>query len=326
MQTRWILFLALSFVVLGMYSQERTNPLNQDEELGKVSWLRDFNAAVKLSEKENKPILILFQEVPGCATCRNYGHNVLSHPLMTEVIENEFIPLAIFNNRKGKDLEVLKKYNEPTWNNPVVRIVDKNGKNIVKRLASDYSAKGLYLQIIEALQIANKPIPEYVKILGSELSTTVKDHHLEEAYFEMYCFWTGEKELGAQDGVLATKAGFMNSAEVVKVIYNADQISEETLNTFATSNKMKPVKQGKFAWAEKDEDYFIQHSRFKYLPLTEVQKTKINSALGLKQSPLTYLSPKQQHWFKDLETSSMEVLYNKDFFASWDQLNRSQSN
>ena len=48
--------------------------------------------------------MLLFQEVPGCSTCRNYGHNVLSHPLMVEAIESLFVPLAIFNNKEGKEL------------------------------------------------------------------------------------------------------------------------------------------------------------------------------------------------------------------------------
>ena len=315
------LLVILSLFIQTSTAQNRTNALRQDEELGKVSWYRDFNTAVNLSEKENKPILILFQEVPGCATCRNYGHQVLSHPLMTEAIENEFIPLAIFNNKKGKDLEVLNKYNEPTWNNPVVRIVNSKGENIVNRLASDYSSLGLYNTMIKALEVSEKIIPEYFKILGKELSTTVKDHKVEESFYKMYCFWTGEKELGSQSGVLATKAGFMDNAEVVRVIYDANEISLNQLDYFAKQNKMVPIKDKKdFYWAKDDEDYFIQHSDFKYLPLSEVQKTKINSALGLSKSAIQYLSPKQELWLKSLGKTKDKVLYDQDFFEAWNQL------
>jgi thioredoxin-related protein len=133
MRFKIVLIAILPFFIQNSVAQKRTDSQNQDEERGKVSWYRDYKTAIKISKKENKPILIFFQEVPGCATCRNYGHNVLSHPLMTEAIENEFIPLAIFNNKKAKDLEILKKYNEPTWNNPVVRIVNSQGENIVNR-------------------------------------------------------------------------------------------------------------------------------------------------------------------------------------------------
>ncbi|MDC8003600.1 VPGUxxT family thioredoxin-like (seleno)protein, type 2 [Aureisphaera galaxeae] len=308
-----VLFFALTTIT----AQERTKTYDQDEELGKVSWYRDYDTALDLAKKEGKPVLILFQEVPGCATCRNYGHNVLSHPLMTEAIENEFIPLAIFNNKGGKDRQILKKYKEPSWNNPVVRIVNDKGENLVRRVASDYSAKGLYNAMINALEAYGNPIPEYVKILGKELTTTT-DHNLQEKHFKMYCFWTGEKKLGSQDGVLATQAGFMNRSEVVRVIYDADEISEQELSDYAQANSMIPVAKTQFQWSPRDEDYFIQHSRFKHVPLTEVQKTKINSALGLKQNPQKYLSPKQLEWFKHPKTK--ESIFDQDFFESWDKL------
>ncbi|MEP2969984.1 MAG: thioredoxin family (seleno)protein, partial [Nonlabens ulvanivorans] len=60
-------------------SAQRTDPKNQDKELGAISWYRDYSTALQLSKEYNKPVLILFQEVPGCATCRNYGHDVLSN-------------------------------------------------------------------------------------------------------------------------------------------------------------------------------------------------------------------------------------------------------
>ena len=315
--------LILTLLIIGVQNsnaQERTNPKNQDEELGKVSWYRDYDAAIAASEKENKPVLILFQEVPGCATCRNYGHNVLSNPLLTEAIENEFIPLAIFNNKRGKDLVILKKYNEPTWNNPVVRIVNKKGDNLVKRVASDYSAKGLYKAMVKALNTEKKTIPEYMKILGQELTINYNAPNIKETHYKMYCFWTGEKQLGSQEGVLLTKAGFMNG-EVVKVKYDASKISEETLNTFAKANKMQPVtSKNKFRWSEKDEDYYLQHSKLKFLPLSQVQKTKINSALGNGTSPLLYLSPKQKQWLAKLDANTKDILYNKDFNTSWNKL------
>lgn len=37
----------------------------QPIELGDVGWLRDLDTAVANSKKQNKPIAILFQEVPG---------------------------------------------------------------------------------------------------------------------------------------------------------------------------------------------------------------------------------------------------------------------
>lgn len=298
-------------------AQERTNPYNQSEELGKVSWYRNYQQALTLSKKENKPVLILFQEVPGCSTCRNYGHNVLSHPLMTETIENEFIPLAIFNNKGGEDKKILNLYREPAWNNPVVRIVDANGKNLVPRVAGNYSAKGLYDAIIKTLNQTSKKIPEYVEILGKEIGAT--NTSLQEDYYKMYCFWSGEGFLGNIDGVLSTKAGFMNG-EVVKVTYDPLKLSSETLQNLATRNRMQKVKKTNFRWSQSDEDYYLQHSPLKYIPLTEIQRTKINSALINKKDPLIYLSPKQLAWAKT--STRKEVLFDKDFAKTWLELNK----
>ena len=40
-------------------------PTSQPEELGRVSWRRDFDAALAEAREASKPVLLLFQEVPG---------------------------------------------------------------------------------------------------------------------------------------------------------------------------------------------------------------------------------------------------------------------
>lgn len=39
--------------------------VDQPVELGNVQWLRDLDTAVSTSKQQDKPIAILFQEVPG---------------------------------------------------------------------------------------------------------------------------------------------------------------------------------------------------------------------------------------------------------------------
>lgn len=139
-------FILLIFVLLLTDNQavgQKTDKENQNVELGKIAWFRDYNEALRESKVLNKPIFILFQEVPGCSTCQKYGQNILSNPLLVDIIENEFIPLAIFNNKKGEDRKILKLYQEPSWNNPVVRIVNHEGQDIVSRLSGNYSLEGV---------------------------------------------------------------------------------------------------------------------------------------------------------------------------------------
>ncbi len=301
------------------HGQDRTNPVSQDRELGKVSWYRDEQQALKLAKAQSKPVLILFQEVPGCATCVNYGTNVLSHPLMVEAIENLFIPLAIFNNKGGKDKQTLQRYGEPSWNNPVVRIVNEYGADIVSRVGGDYSSVGLYKTMIKALKAEGKPTPEYMELLGQEL-TSLRKGSVKETYFQMYCFWSGEKHFGAKEGVLATEPGFMGGHEVVKVKYDERIIAENQLISYAKSANCTPVgKNGSYRLAAKDDKYYLQHTNYKYLPLTELQKIKINTALGSRKSAKRYLSPQQLTWLNLVagSTAKNEILYNKNFARAW---------
>ena len=152
-----------------MINPTKTNPLNQNIELGKIAWYRDYDQALAESTRLNKPIFLFFQEIPGCSTCVNFGRDVLTHPLMVETIENEFIPLAIHNNKSGKDAAILAKYNEPAWNNPVVHFVNSKGEDIISKLTNNYDPLSMYSKIVEVLLMTKGTIPEYVKLLGNDL-------------------------------------------------------------------------------------------------------------------------------------------------------------
>ncbi len=94
-------------------------------EVGDVRWGRDFEAALKKSAESGKPVLVLFQEIPGCSGVRKFGREVLTNPALVQAIENEFIPMLIHNNRSsGMDGEIMKRYREPSWNYQVIRFLD----------------------------------------------------------------------------------------------------------------------------------------------------------------------------------------------------------
>lgn len=300
---RYLIFLALS--VLSFSS------IQAQQELGDVDWLRDYDAAVKEAEKSNKLIFILFQEVPGCATCRNYGDDVLSHPLIVDAIEHEFVPLAIYNNVGGADRKVLNYFGEPTWNNPVVRIVDATGKTVLKRHSGDYSSAGLVSHMNLALKAAGKGSPAYLQLLNEELSS----NNEKTAYYQMYCFWSGEAHLGYQDGVVATEPGFMNGAEVVKVVYHPDVVDKNNLDEYAKKASCSAVsKEGRFR-PDKDPQYYLKKSEYRYLPLAEIQKTKINAAIKSGKNPDDYLSPSQRKWLYSSETK--KALYDMPLAKAW---------
>jgi hypothetical protein len=143
----------------------------------------------------------------------------------------------------------------------------------------------------------------------------------------MYCFWTGEKQLGASEGVLNTEAGFMKGREVVKVTYDAKILDIKELDTYAKRNKFTPIDFDKsYRPASNDEDYYLRRTDYKYLPLSDLQKTKINTALGNRKNPAMYLSPRQLKWLQEIKTkgSKKEVLFNQPFIAAWSKKVQSQ--
>jgi len=153
-----IIVLAISVTAYG--ESTTRNPV----ETGDVQWERDFEAALKKSGDEGKPVLVLFQEIPGCSGVRKFGREVLRNPSIVRAIENEFIPVLIYNNRiTGMDRKILKRYHEPAWNYQVIRFLDTDGKDVIPRKDRIWTAGGVAQRMIEALTAVHRPVPDYLK-------------------------------------------------------------------------------------------------------------------------------------------------------------------
>lgn len=349
--SKLVIFISLAVISSSfMIKQKNHNDLTisksfdnpQPEELGKVKWLRDIEIATKQAAKTDKPIFLLFQEVPGCSTCRHYGNNVLSHPLIVEAIETYFVPLAIYNNKGGKDKEVLNYFKEPAWNNPVVRFVDHRKKNLTARISGNYTPLAVVENIINVLKAQDVAIPKYLKLLQTELSA--QTGNIETAYLSMYCFWTGEKKIASINGVLETQAGFMGGREVVKVLFDPEQLSYESLVKQAqsqscashvysdnliqqlTAEKISDSVSEKKTWRQdKETKYYLYKSSYKYIPMTRVQATQANRLIGTGQSPNTVLSPRQLALLKYIQQNPNKEwanVINQDISLAWDNVNQ----
>ncbi len=292
-----LLLVGTAFMLLALKPNDNsrsntfTKSINEHEELGNVNWERDFEKGIATSKEMDKPVFLLFQEVPGCSTCRNYGKDVLSNPQIVEAIETLFVPVAVFNNKRGKDAEVLKYYKEPSWNNPVVRIVNSKKKNIIKRVAGNYSKLGIVHAMVFALQAENKAVPTYLKLLKESLEAEATG--IETATFSMYCFWSGERTLGNVDGVLETQPGFMNGHEVVTVKYNPILISEKELVSEAKSANYSFVNDISKFRMDREPKYYLSKSVYRFIPMTQLQAAKVNAKIGSNRSPDEFLSPRQ---------------------------------
>ncbi|MEM7394291.1 MAG: VPGUxxT family thioredoxin-like (seleno)protein, type 2 [Verrucomicrobiota bacterium] len=284
--------------------------VKQAVEIGEVQWGRDLEGALRQSTRSGKPVLALFQEVPGCAGCQKFGKNVLSHDLLVEAIETEFIPILVYNNQ-AEDKHLLKRFGEPAWNYQVIRFLDGKGRDIIPRKDKVWSIGGVARRMGEALKQAGRPTPGYL----SGLALAHDNPHLATTEFSMFCFWTGEMHIGAVDGVIRTEAGFNNGKEVTRVWYDRSKVSLPDLaktastakcaNTVLTGDaaERKTLSELRFktevprAYRKapvSDQKKQLSGTAFGRLDLTPWQRTKVNAfARRDRQKALSYLSPRQ---------------------------------
>ena len=62
------IIMTFTIVLTAFSGQTIENPI----EVGNVQWGRDLDAAFKNSAETGKPVLVLFQEIPGCSGCLLY--------------------------------------------------------------------------------------------------------------------------------------------------------------------------------------------------------------------------------------------------------------
>ncbi|MFD2257173.1 VPGUxxT family thioredoxin-like (seleno)protein, type 2 [Luteolibacter algae] len=288
-----LFLLALTTLVLMSCQTNAENPI----EVGTVKWGRDLPAALATSKQTGKPIFLLFQEVPGCAGCKQFGRDVLSDPSVVESIETDFIPLLIHNNKGGKDAEVLRQYKEPAWNFQVVRFLDSTGKDLIPRKDKVWTAAELKPRMAAALKKAGQAqaaaLPRKARVALCQ-----------------YCFWTGEMKIGAIEGVCRTEAGFFDGREVTLVEYDPARTSiEEIVSQAKAAGVASAVyldDPSQYPGSEKlsssyrpappgDQKRQLQGTAFAKLNLSPEQATKVNAFARTNPSKaLQYLTPAQR--------------------------------
>ena len=202
----------------------RSAPPPQPIEVGIVGWGRELDDALAESAATGKPVFALFQEVPGCAGCQQFGADVLSNPAIVDAIEEAFVPFLVHNNQQGRDAEVLALYGEPAWNYQVVRFLDSTGSDVIPRRDRVWEAGPLAARMIETLERSDRPVPAYLRLLEQEHSDRLQTVHLAQP-----CFWIGEAVLGQLDGVVTTEAAFLDGHEVTTVRFDPRVVDAPSL-------------------------------------------------------------------------------------------------
>ncbi len=324
--------------------QKSTRDSGQPVELGNITWGRDFTKAVTESKTTGKPLMVLFDEVPGCGGCKAYGRVLLSQPVLVEAAETLFVPVFIRNNNRDKnsaDTSLLKRFKERAWNYPVVRFMNADAKDITPASRTWSLRRGarseLLTNMAKALKAADRPTPKYFELFVAQYGAT----KTATIQFAMGCFWAGEAKLGALPGVVRTRVGYHKLAhEIVEVVFDTARTDFKTIARTAKEQKcarwiILPKDDPNFEAAKaifgekglkvssepctfKDNDYNHQFGIYRqpgyfFNAITPLQATRMH---GDKANRASYLSPRQQvlrerinALFKVLDQNARKTLF-----------------
>lgn len=230
---------------------------------------------------------------------------------MVEAIEDNFIPVLIYNN-KEEDAKILKQFKEPSWNNPVTRFLNADLGDVIDRQDRVWTTSAMASRMVAALKAADRDVPAYLELIAERPARPTK------ATFAMHCYWEGEGNLGRIAGVSNTHSAWIGNLEVVEVEYDPEQVSYEKLVTTAQSmecaSKVFAHSDDQLDVAKKlvgdkavatpgesraaklsDQKYYLRNTKaVRHLPLTQLQSTKINARLGRRANFDDLLSPRQK--------------------------------
>lgn len=79
------------------------------------------------------------------------------------------MPIAVYNNTEGDaDAAVLARYGEPAWNYQVLHVVDAAGKDLIPRVAGDWTTAAVAKAMVAGLKAAEKEVPAWLSLVAAE--------------------------------------------------------------------------------------------------------------------------------------------------------------
>lgn len=257
-------------------------------ELGLVHWRRGLQSAQAEARRTGKPLLVLFDEVPGCSTVKGFGRVALSHPLLADAAETLFVPLLVSNNEEGADRDVLLQLGERPWDNPVVRFLSADGRPVGSRLYGDWTAAGLAEHMVEAL---GADAPAWLVLVAEEERATAAGTVTET--YGAWCFWQGEAALGAVPGVVGTRTGWIGGHEAVELVIDPSRLDRSALRKAVDALGAKAL-QGEFRPSPDDDGHALRGTPWSTVPMTEAQAARVNATVAAGGDPTPWLSPRQR--------------------------------
>jgi hypothetical protein len=176
--------------------------------------------------------------------------------------------------------------------NPLLRILAPDGITLSRaQLANANTGAGL-AEMVRLLERAHRPVPQYLQMVCDEYS----GRPTETARFSVGCYWEGERELGKVDGVMASRTGTIGKDEVVELKFDPKVVDAAALAQRATRMtcfRGVPSTQATLTEDPEQQHTLANHPEFAGVPMTPLQRTKVNAALWDHQDISRFLSPKQ---------------------------------
>ncbi len=283
----------------------------QAPELGRVRWSRSLAEARATASRAVLPVALLFQSVPGSASDRQFAEDALSHPLLVEVLETEFVPAVAVKNDPA-DAPLLERYGEEPTGGPVLRFLDAHGSDLVPRRADVVDAHGLARRLVEVIESLGRPVPGYLSLVVDETAPGP----VERAWIEVPDLVQGEVRIASIPGVVSTRAAVLAGRDTVEVAFRpaaltfrdlleqaarADAAAFVFASDEAQLDVARRVLRGRARKVDPDTDArvheqqkpLLKRSHLRYLPLTPMQTMRINADLATNRDPARWLSPRQ---------------------------------
>jgi hypothetical protein len=176
--------------------------------------------------------------------------------------------------------------------NPVLMLFAPEDVQLTSAQWADANTTSGLDRFIRVLSAAHRPVPDYLRALRDEYA----GHPLESASFAVGCYWEGERALGKLNGVVSSRTGVLGSEEIVQVKFDPRTIDAarltSTVKAMSCYRGCRPA-DAPLALDPQQQHDLSMHPEYAYLPLTAMQATKVNAALGTGGNPDAFLSPAQ---------------------------------
>lgn len=99
--------------------------------------------------------------------------------MIVEAAETLFVPVAIRNNTEGDhEAEIRESFQEPSWNNPVVRFLGPDRRELAPRLhrRKHWSRAAVADGMRRALEASGKEVPAWLSAFAEEEATPRPEH------------------------------------------------------------------------------------------------------------------------------------------------------